>query len=73
MTEEVLAGIVARALKDRAFREGLAASPERTLANAGFAVTTDQLNAIALARPAEWGGQTTEDITRRIDSLYKKR
>lgn len=73
MTEELFARIVTRALSDRAFRDGLAASPQKTLANAGFVVTTDQLNTIALARPAEWGGLTLEDIIVRIDLCQKKR
>jgi hypothetical protein len=73
MAEELFTKIVTRALSDRAFRDGLATSPQKTLTNAGFVVTTDQLNTIILARPAEWGGLTLEDIIVRIDVFYKKR
>jgi hypothetical protein len=73
MAEELFAKIVTLALSDRAFRDGLAASPQRTLANAGFTVTPDQLNTIVLAKPAEWGNLTLQDIIVRIDTFYKKR
>jgi di/tripeptidase len=65
--------IILRAVTDSTFRAGLAADPERTLKEAGFEVTRDQLNAIVLAKPAEWGNLTPEDIQVRIDTLAKKR
>ncbi len=65
--------IIVRAVSDPTFRKGLAADPERTLREAGFEVTRDQLNAIVLAKPAEWGDLTKEDIIVRIDTLAKKR
>ena len=73
MTEDLFTKIITRALSDRAFRDGLAASPRRTLANAGFVVTPDQLNTIVLAKPAEWGSLALEDITLRIDLFSRKR
>jgi hypothetical protein len=65
--------IITRALSDPTFRAGLAENPEQTLAKAGFEVTPDQLKAIVLARPAEWGRLTLEDVIVRIDTLAKKR
>ncbi len=65
--------IIVRAVSDATFRKGLATDPERTLKAAGFEVTRDQLNAIVLAKPAEWGDLTTQDIIVRIDTLAKKR
>ena len=65
--------IVTRALSDPTFREALAANPELTLTKAGFEVTPDQLNAIVLARPAEWGKLSLDDIIDRIDTLAGKR
>ena len=73
MAEELFAKIVTRALSDRAFRDGLAAIPQKTLANAGFEVTPDQLNAIVLAKPAEWGNYALEDLVLRIDALAMKK
>lgn len=65
--------IISRAISDATFRTGLATNPEQTLTKAGFEVTRDQLSAIVLARPAEWGNLTFEDIVVRIDTLAKKR
>ena len=65
--------IVTRALSDPAFRAALAASPEKTLTKAGFEVTPDQLNAIVLARPAEWGNLTLKDVIDRSDTMAGKR
>lgn len=65
--------IIVRAVSDATFRKGLATDPERTLKAAGFEVTRDQLNAIVLAKPAEWGDLTTQDIIVRIDTLARKR
>lgn len=65
--------IITRALSDPKFRTALAANPEQTLAKAGFEVTPDQLNAIVLAKPAEWGNLTLDDIKVRIDSMAGKR
>jgi hypothetical protein len=65
--------IITRAISDPTFRTALATNPEQTLTKAGFEVTRDQLNAIVLARPAEWGNLTFEDIVVRIDTLAKKR
>lgn len=65
--------IIVRAVSDPTFRKGLAVDPERTLKEAGFEVTRDQLSVIVLAKPAEWGDLTTEDIQVRIDTLAKKR
>ncbi len=65
--------IIVRAVSDATFRKGLATDPERTLKAAGFEVTRDQLNAIVLAKPAEWGDLTTQDIIVRIDTWAKKR
>ena len=73
MTEELYSKIVTRAMSDRAFREGLATNPQKTLDSAGFKVTRDQLNAIVQARPAEWGRLSLDDITDRIDPLAAKR
>ena len=73
MSEEIISKIVTRAITDRAFREKLASAPEKTLASAGFQVTKDQLNAIVLAKPAEWGGLTLSDIIDRIDPMAGKR
>jgi hypothetical protein len=73
MAEELFTKIVTRALSDRTFRDGLAASPQRTLTSAGFVVTQDQLNTIVLAKPAEWGNLTLQDIIVRIDTYAKKR
>jgi len=65
--------IIVKAVSDPTFRKGLAAEPERTLKEAGFEVTRDQLSVIALAKPAEWGDLTVKDIQVRIDTLAKKR
>jgi hypothetical protein len=65
--------IITRAISDPKFRAALAADPEQTLTKAGFEVTRDQLNAIVLARPAEWGDLTLDDIIVRIDTLARKR
>jgi len=65
--------IILRAVSDATFRKGLATDPERTLQAAGFEVTRDQLSVIVLAKPAEWGDLTVEDIQVRIDTLAKKR
>jgi len=65
--------IITRALSDPTFRAALAANPEQTLAKAGLEVTPDQLNAIVLAKPAEWGNLTLEDVMVRIDTLARKR
>lgn len=65
--------IITRALSDATFRAALAADPERTLAKAGIEVTPDQLKAIVLARPAEWGDLSLEDVIVRIDTLARKR
>ena len=65
--------IIVRAVSDSTFRKGLATEPERTLREAGFEVTRDQLSVIALAKPAEWGDLTVKDILVRIDTLAKKR
>ena len=65
--------IIVKAVSDPTFRKGLAADPERTLKEAGFAVTRDQLSVITLAKPAEWGDLTVKDIQVRIDTLAKKR
>ncbi len=65
--------IIVRAVSDPTFRRALAADPGRTLREAGFEVTPDQLNAIVLAKPAEWGNLTPEDIQVRIDTLARKR
>jgi hypothetical protein len=65
--------IITRAISDPKFRAALAADPELTLTKAGFEVTRDQLNAIVLARPAEWGDLTLDDIIVRIDTLARKR
>jgi len=65
--------IITRAISDPKFRAALAADPELTLTKAGFEVTRDQLNAIVLARPAEWGNLTLDDIIVRIDTLAQKR
>jgi hypothetical protein len=73
MAEELFTRIVTRALSDRAFRDGLAASPQKTLTSAGFVVTPDQLATITLSKPAEWGNLTLQDIIVRIDTLAKKR
>jgi hypothetical protein len=73
MTEEVFTRIITRALSDHVFRDGLAANPQKTLTNAGFVVTPEQLNTLVLARPAEWGSLTLDDIARRIDTFWKKK
>lgn len=73
MAEQIFTAIVTRALSDGGFRDGLVNSPEKTLASAGFVVTSDQLRTIALASPAEWGRLSPDDILARIDLLYKKR
>lgn len=73
MAEELFTKIVTRALSDRAFRDGLVASPQKTLASAGFVVTADQLNTIVLAKPAEWGNLALDSIIVRIDTLAMKR
>jgi hypothetical protein len=65
--------IILRAVSDAMFRRALAADPGKTLREAGFEVTTDQLNAIVLAKPAEWGDLSLKDIQVRIDTLAKKR
>ena len=65
--------IIVRAVSDATFRKGLAADPERTLRDAGFEVTREQVSVIALAKPEEWGALTREDILVRIDTLAKKR
>ena len=65
--------IITRALSDPKFRAALAANPEQTLAKAGFEVTSDQLKAIVLARPAEWGNLTLKDVIVRIDTRARKR
>jgi hypothetical protein len=65
--------IITRGISDPTFRKGLATNPEETLTKAGFEVTRDQLSAIVLARPAEWGDLTFEDVVVRIDTLAKKR
>ncbi|NIV29267.1 MAG: hypothetical protein GWN58_07090 [Anaerolineae bacterium] len=62
-----------RAVSDPTFRAALAANPERTLREAGLEVTADQLNAIVLAKPAEWDKLTLEDVMARIDLFYAKR
>lgn len=73
MTEEIFTRIVTSALSDPAFRVALASDPQQTLTRAGLVLTPDQLNAIVLARPAEWGNLTLLDITSRIDTLYRKK
>ena len=73
MSEEIISKIVTRALSDRVFREKLAAAPEKTLVSAGFKVSDAELNSIVLARPAEWGGLTLNDIISRIDQMAPKR
>ena len=73
MSEDIISKIVTRAITDRTFREKLASAPQKTLESAGFEVTKDQLNAIVLARPAEWGGLTLNDIISRIDPMAGKR
>ena len=73
MADEVLSKIVTRALSDRSFREKLASDPKRTLASAGFKVTQTQLNAIVLAKPAEWGRLSMNDIIGRLDPMAPKR
>jgi hypothetical protein len=73
MAEQLFTAIITRALSDGAFRDGLATSPEKTLANAGFVATSDQVRTITLANPAEWGRLAAEDILARIDLFYKKR
>ena len=73
MTDELFSKIVTKALSDRVFLKGLASVPEKTLVSAGFKVTETQLNAIVLARPAEWGGLTLNDIIGRIDPMAPKR
>ena len=65
--------IIVRAVSDATFRTALAANPERTLREAGIDVTADQLNAIKLAKPEEWGKLTLEDVMARIDLFYAKR
>ena len=65
--------IILRAVSDATFRRALAADPGKTLREAGFEVTADQLNAIVLAKPAEWGDLSPKDIQVRIDTLAKKR
>ena len=65
--------VVVRAISDATFRKGLVSDPERTLREAGFEVTREQLSVIALAKPEEWGDLTREDILVRIDTLAKKR
>jgi hypothetical protein len=65
--------IILRAVSDATFRKGLATDPERTLRDAGFEVTREQVSVIVLAKPAEWGDLTPEDIQVRIDTLAKKR
>ena len=65
--------IITRALSDPTFRAALAANPEKTLTKAGFDVTPDELKAIVLARPAEWGNLTLEDVISRIDTMAGKR
>ena len=65
--------IILRAVTDPTFRAGLATNPEQTLREAGFQVTREQLNVITLARPAEWGNLSPEQIQVRIDTLAKKR
>ena len=65
--------VIIRAVSDATFRAALAANPERTLREAGIDVTADQLNAIILAKPAEWGKLTLEDVMARIDLFYAKR
>ena len=73
MPEELLTKIVTRALSDRAFRDGLVASPQRTLASAGFVVTADELSTIVRAKPAEWGKLTLDDVVSRIEMCGGKR
>lgn len=73
MAEQLFVGIVTRALSDRAFRDGLVSNPQKTLTNAGFVVTQDQLNTIVMARPGDWGNLTLDNIIVRIDTLSKKR
>jgi hypothetical protein len=65
--------IIVKAVSDRTFLKGLATEPERTLKEAGFEVTREQLSVIDLAKPEEWGDLTAEDIRIRIDTLAKKR
>jgi hypothetical protein len=65
--------IITRALSDPTFRAALAANPEKTLTKAGFEVTPDELKAIVLARPTEWGNLTLEDVISRIDTMAGKR
>ena len=65
--------IITRALTDPTFRAALAANPENTLTKAGFDVTPDELKANELARPAEWGNHTLEDVISRIDTMAGKR
>jgi hypothetical protein len=65
--------IITRALSDPTFRAALAANPQQTLTKAGFVVTLDQLNAIVLARPAEWGNLTLQDIIGRLDEFQHKK
>jgi hypothetical protein len=72
MSEPFLAEqIILRAVSDPSFRTALATSPERTLRDAGFEVTRDQLDAIVQAKPAEWGKLTPEAIQTRIDKFAK--
>jgi len=74
MSEPFIADqIILRAVSDATFRKGLATDPERTLQAAGYVVTRDQLSAIVLAKPIEWGDLTVEAIQLRIDTLAKKR
>jgi hypothetical protein len=69
LAEKLFVGVVTRALADRAFRDGLFSNPQKTLANAGFVVTHDQLNTIVMAKPGEWGTLTLDNIIVRIDTL----
>jgi hypothetical protein len=65
--------IIVRAVSDATFRRALAADPKRTLREAGVEVTDDQLKAIELAKPEEWGKLSLEDVMARIDLFYAKR
>jgi hypothetical protein len=74
MSEPFIAeAIISRALSDARFRAGLAENPEQTLIGAGFRPTSDQVRVIELAKPAEWGNLSFEDVVVRIDTLSKKR
>ena len=74
MSEPFLAEqIIIRAVSDSRFRTALAADPKRTLQEAGVDVTADQLKAIELAKPEEWGKLSLEDVMARIDVFYRKR